>query len=480
MVTAKPAKPLRKIIFTKEEKIMAKYTEMAKGVLESVGGIDNIKFVEHCATRLRIHYKNKGKVNVAALKEVDRVVGLVEKAGQVQIIIGPEVNDAYNEFLDVSGFQVSDDTNVINEADENQEKNFMYYVNVFGNKCAAIFMPIIPAMITGGLILAIKNLMVNYFGMSADGGTATLLLNIFTAGFSFFPIWIGFSFAKSLRMEPIMGGFLGAVLYVCSDVQGLEFLGLGVPTVSYAGSVFPIILGVAVMYFVDKFLKRIIPEMFVYFLKPILTMIIVVPITLIVLGPIGTQLSNTVGAGIQAVMSVAGWIAMPILSALYPYMVMLGLDKAFTPIMAQSIAEIGYDPFNMVMGLVSNLCIGGSALAVAFQSKDKAKKGMISSFGITALCGVTEPAFYGSLIMRPKCLIGTAIGAICAGLIAGIFGLQNYVVGGCPGLLSFFYFLPADGSTGNIILYFIVAIIAIAISFVATSYIFKKTNTAKE
>ena len=80
--------------------------------------------------------------------------------------------------------------------------------------------------------------------------------------------------------------------------------------------------------------------------------------------------------------------------------------------MAQSIAEIGYDPFNMVMGLVSNLCIGGSALAVAFHLKDKAKKGMISSFGITALCGVTEPAFYGSLIMRPKCLIGTAIGAV--------------------------------------------------------------------
>ena len=226
-------------------------------------------------------------------------------------------------------------------------------------------------MITGGLILAVKNLLVNYFGMSADGGTATLLLNIFTAGFSFFPIWIGYSFAKSLRMEPIMGGFLGAVLFVCSDAKGLDFLGLSVPTVTYAGSVFPIILGVAVMYFVDKFLKRVIPEMFVYFLKPILTMIIVVPITLIVLGPIGTVLSNSVGAAIQAVMSVAGWIAMPILSALYPYMVMLGLDKAFTPIMAQSIAEIGYDPFNMVMGLVSNLCIGDSALAVAFHLKEK-------------------------------------------------------------------------------------------------------------
>lgn len=220
---------------------MAKYTEMAKGVLTNVGGIENITFVEHCATRLRIHYKSKNKVNVEALKTVDRVVGLVEKAGQVQIIIGPEVNDAYNEFLDVSGFKVTDEQASVgnDSSDDEQEKNFMYYLNVFGNKCAAIFMPIIPAMITGGLILAVKNLLVNYFGMSADGGTATLLLNIFTAGFSFFPIWIGYSFAKSLRMEPIMGGFLGAVLFVCSDAKGLDFLGLSVPTVTYAGSVFP-------------------------------------------------------------------------------------------------------------------------------------------------------------------------------------------------------------------------------------------------
>ena len=458
---------------------MAKYTKMAEGVLKDVGGLENIKFVEHCATRLRIHYYSKNKVDVEAVKKEDKVVGVVEKSGQIQIIIGPEVNDAYNDFLDVSGFNPNQTENVTSEVeDEPQEKNFMYYLNLFGNKCAAIFMPIIPAMITGGLILAIKNLLVNYFGFTDDSGTAQLLLNIFTAGFSFFPVWIGYSFAKSLRMEPIMGGFLGAVLYVCSDAEGLDFLGITVPTVTYASSVLPVILGVGVMYFVDKGLKKIIPEMFIYFLKPILTMVIVTPITLIILGPIGTELSNAVGYGIQSVMSVAGWIAMPILSALYPYMVMLGLDKAFTPIMAQSIAEIGYDPFNMVMGLVSNLCIGGSALAVAFHLKDKGQKGMISSFGVTALCGVTEPAFYGSLIMRPKCLIGTAIGAITAGLIAGVFGLKNYVVGGCPGLLSFFYFLSPDGSTGNIILYLVVSAVAIIVSFVATTVILKKTDSS--
>lgn len=458
---------------------MAKYTKMAEGVLKDVGGLENIKFVEHCATRLRIHYYFKNKVDVEAVKKEDKVVGVVEKSGQIQIIIGPEVNDAYNDFLDVSGFNPNQTENVTSEVeDEPEEKNFMYYLNLFGNKCAAIFMPIIPAMITGGLILAIKNLLVNYFGFTDDSGTAQLLLNIFTAGFSFFPVWIGYSFAKSLRMEPIMGGFLGAVLYVCSDAEGLDFLGITVPTVTYASSVLPVILGVGVMYFVDKGLKKIIPEMFIYFLKPILTMVIVTPITLIILGPIGTELSNAVGYGIQSVMSVAGWIAMPILSALYPYMVMLGLDKAFTPIMAQSIAEIGYDPFNMVMGLVSNLCIGGSALAVAFHLKDKGQKGMISSFGVTALCGVTEPAFYGSLIMRPKCLIGTAIGAITAGLIAGVFGLKNYVVGGCPGLLSFFYFLSPDGSTGNIILYLVVSAVAIIVSFVAMTVILKKTDSS--
>ncbi|MCI9042168.1 PTS transporter subunit EIIC [Dubosiella newyorkensis] len=452
---------------------MAKYTKMAQGVLKNVGGLENIKFVEHCATRLRIFYYKKNLVDFDAIRKEDKVVGLVEKPNQIQIIIGPEINDAYNEFIDVSGFKGENQNPMDMEPEEPEEKNFMYYLNLFGNKCAAIFMPIIPAMITGGLILAIKNLLVNYFGFSADGGTATLLMNIFSAGFSFFPIWIGYSFAKTLRMEPIMGGFLGAVLYVCSDAVGLDFLGIGVPTVTYTGSVLPVILGVAVMYYVDKLLKKIIPEMFVYFLKPILTMIIVVPITLIILGPIGTQLSTAVGYGIQAIMSRAGWIALPILSALYPYMVMLGLDKAFTPMMAQSIAEIGYDPFNMVMGLVSNLCIGATALAVAMHMKNKGQKGMITSFGVTALCGVTEPAFYGSLIMRPKCLIGTAIGAVSAGLVAGIFGLQNYVVGGCPGLLSFFYFLPADGSTRNIILYFIVSAIAIVVSFVATTIILK-------
>lgn len=454
---------------------MGKYTKMSQQVLEKVGGLSNITFVEHCATRLRIHYASKSKVDVEAIKGIENVVGVVAKTGQVQIIIGPEVNDAFNDFLDVSGWKPTDDRPTVVE-EEPEKKNALYYVNKFGNFCAGIFMPIVPALITGGLILAIKNLLVNYFGMSTDSGTAKICLAIFSAGFSMLPVWIGYMLSNKLKMEPIMGAFLGAVLVSnsISGVEGLDFFGIPIPTVTYTSSVLPIVMGVILMYWVDKLLKKIIPEMVRYFLKPLLTMLIVVPITLIVLGPIGTELSGVVGNAIQAFFNAAGLIALPICAAINPYLVMLGLDKAITPILVEGISSIGYDLAVVPMNYISNLAVGGSALAVAMHLKDKGRKGMIASFGVTALCGVTEPAFYGSLIMRPRVLIGTACGAMAGGLIAGIFQLKNYVVGGCPGFLALLFFLPSDGSMGNLILALVSGIVTVIVSFIACTIVLKK------
>lgn len=454
---------------------MGKYTKMSQQVLEKVGGLSNITFVEHCATRLRIHYASKSKVDVEAIKGIENVVGVVAKTGQVQIIIGPEVNDAFNDFLDVSGWKPTDDRPTVVE-EEPEKKNALYYVNKFGNFCAGIFMPIVPALITGGLILAIKNLLVNYFGMSTDSGTAKICLAIFSAGFSMLPVWIGYMLSNKLKMEPIMGAFLGAVLVSnsISGVEGLDFFGIPIPTVTYTSSVLPIVMGVILMCWVDKLLKKIIPEMVRYFLKPLLTMLIVVPITLIVLGPIGTELSGVVGNAIQAFFNAAGFIALPICAAINPYLVMLGLDKAITPILVEGISSIGYDLAVVPMNYISNLAVGGSALAVAMHLKDKGRKGMIASFGVTALCGVTEPAFYGSLIMRPRVLIGTACGAMAGGLIAGIFQLKNYVVGGCPGFLALLFFLPSDGSMGNLILALVSGIVTVIVSFIACTIVLKK------
>lgn len=455
---------------------------MSKQVLEHIGGVENLNHVEHCATRLRLHYNSKKLVNEEALKGIENVVGIVSKAGQVQVIIGPNVNEAYNDFLDVSGWKEEQHSGAGSGAEEPEEKKAMYYVNKFGSFMATIFMPIVPALITGGIILALRNLLINYFGVDMESGTAVILNAIFSAAFTFLPVYIGFTMAKRLKMEPIMGAFLGALLVSSniSGVEGLDFLGISIPVVDYSSSVLPIMLGVGLMYFVDKFFQKYIPETVKYFLKPLFTMIVVVPITLIALGPIGTVLSDYVGIGVTNLMDNIGGVAMPILAALYPYMVMLGLDKAIMPIGFNSVASIGYDPVVMVMGFISNLCIGGTALAVATSIKnDKSKKGMIASFGVTALCGVTEPAFYGALIMRPKVLIGTAIGAVSAGLVAGIFGLVSYVMGGCPGLLTALFFIDNDGGFGNLILAGIVAILAIVVSFVASKIILSKTETNK-
>lgn len=455
-----------------------KYVEMSKQVLELVGGIQNVKFVEHCATRLRIRFIKKSLVDIEKIKEVENVVGIVEKTGQIQIIIGPEVHEAYTDFLEVSGFENKVDEVQPNE-EEPENKNVLYYMRKFGDASAAVFMPIVPALITGGLILSINNLLVNYFGLSSEGGTAQIFLAIFNAGFTYLPIYIGFTLAKKLKMEPIMGAFLGAVLVspAISGVEGLSFLGVTIPLVSYASSVMPIVLGVILMYFVDQALGKIIPEAIKYFIKPLLLMVIVTPITLIALGPLGTYLSTFIGSLITGMMDSIGGLAMPLLSAIYPYLVMFGLDKGMMPIGISMFMELGYEPLGMVMGFISNLCVGGSALAIASTIKnDQGKKGMFASFGVTALCGVTEPAFYGALLSRPKALLGTAIGALCGGLVAGIFVLKSYVMGGCPGLLTALFFLPPDGTMGNLILAAVVAIVSITVSFLATKILLTKTK----
>lgn len=165
----------------------------------------------------------------------------------------------------------------------------MYYLNKFGNFVAPIFMPVVPAMITGGMILAIKNLLVNYFGMGVDSGTAQLMLMIFDAGFAFLPVYVGYTLASQLKMQPIMGAFLGATLIAPRFATGTvtDFFGIAIPQVSYSSTVIPIVLGVFFMYYVQKVLKKIIPEALTFFLTPLITMIVVVPVTLIVLGPIG-------------------------------------------------------------------------------------------------------------------------------------------------------------------------------------------------
>lgn len=462
---------------------MGKYSEMSRLALEYLGGIGNINHVTHCATRLRIDVVRTSIINMEALKKLSGCAGVINKQHQIQIIIGPNVNDAYNDFIDVSKWKEGGNVGEkVEEEDNDTPHNTTYYLNKFGNFVAPIFMPVVPAMIVGGMILAIRNLLMNYFGMDINSGTANVLLSIFQAGFTFLPIYIGYTLASQLKMQPIMGALLGAVLLTerINGVPGLSFLGIDIPQVSYDSTILPVILGVFFMFYVDKILKKIIPEYLIYFVKPLLTIAIVVPVQLIILGPFGTLLSDTIGNFCIWLGDALGFISQPILAAVYPYMVMLGIDKAISPISIHLIATVGYNSVTGTMGFISNLCIGATALAVATSVRnDKAKKGLFASFGVTALCGVTEPAFYGCLISRPKVLIGTAMGAISGGLVAGILGLRTHVEGGCPGLLTFLFFVDKSGSLHYVFIAAIVAAVSISVTFVTTRVVLAVETKSK-
>lgn len=472
---------------------MGQYSEFSKVALDLVGGRDNLVHVTHCATRIRVTFKSK-KATKPELWDVEWInnnlpqvgcAGVVPKGNQVQFIIGPKVADAYYDFLEEAHWDPDNEENggveQKVEEDDDEVHDWKWRLNRFGNFVAPIFMPVVPAFVVGGIILSLKNVATNYFGLSMDSGTAQLALAIFQAGFYFLPVYIGWSLSKQLRVPEILGMMLGAVMISPKFTSGAvtDFLGIPIMQASYGSTIFPIVLGVFFLAWVYKWVNKIIPEALTFFVTPLLTMIIVVPVQLVVLGPLGTYLSTYVGNFVVWLGDTLGFVAQPILAALYPYFVMFGIDKALSPINLELLATKGYNNITGVMGFVSNICVGGSALAVAHSIKDnEAQKSLINSFGLTALCGVTEPAFYGALIMRPRCLIGTAIGAVAGGLFAGIVGLRTFVAMGCPGYLTFTMFIDQNGSLHYVWLALITAIISTVVSYVATTIILKKDAAA--
>ena len=461
---------------------MGKYKELCEKALVAMGGLENITFVTHCATRLRINYASKSKVDEEALKNLPGSAGLVPKPGnkQYQISIGPNVRDAYYEFLDVSGWKEGGaapaGANDPVDDDEEVKKDVLYYVNKFGAFMTPIMMPVVPAMIVGGMILAFRNLLQNYFGVQFSGGTYWAALAIFNAGFNFLPIYVGWQTAEQLRIKPILGGMLGGLLLSSYLPNVTDIFGITVVQSSYGSTVLPVVLGCLFMAPIYKFFNRVVPEALSFFVVPILTMIVVAPVELIVIGPIGQICSNAIATAAMFLTEKANVIAQPLLAMVYPYMVMIGLDKGLSPIGLELLATLGYNSVTSGMGFVSNIAVGGSAIAVATEIKDDvARKGMLTSFGVTALCGVTEPAFYGALLTRPVALVGTAIGALCGGLFYGIFKMRTFVSGGCPGWLTLVFFVDTNGDAHYMLLAAICAAITTVVSFVAAKVILKAT-----
>lgn len=427
------------------------YKAMAASIIKQAGGADNIVSATHCMTRLRLVLRDRSKFDTDAVKQVPGVLNVIIQNGEYQVVIGQDVPDLYEEVVKIDGIQAG-----------------------------GTFSPVIPVLVAGGLTGAVLSLLTNVFGVSAESGTYTIFYAINQATFYFLPIFIGFAAAARLKSNGFLGAFLGAILLYSSinGAEGLDFFGIPVQAISYNSTVFPVILGVLFMSVVYKFLQKHIPVFLKTIVVPLLTILITVPVTLIVLGPIGNTVGTWLANGVYALYQAVPALAVMVIGITTPLMVFFGMNNATYPVVFALMAAVNSDPLICTGMAPANVAVGGACLAASLLSKNVEEKSVSVSAGITALCGITEPGVYGVLFPKTYPLIGAMIGGGIGGLLAGILGMTQYVIS-TPGFISLPAYIDPTGSSYNLIVSVIVMIVAVVLGFVATYALGKRAEAKK-
>ena len=452
------------------------YKALAAGIIEKAGGAGNIASVTHCMTRLRLVLRDKSKFDTDAVKQVPGVLNVIIQNGEYQVVIGQDVPDVYAEAIKIDGIKAGGSVEDAEAAAKDLAQDHGNIGNAILSFIGGTFSPIIPVLVAGGLTGAVLSLLTNVFGVSAESGTYTIIYAINQATFYFLPIFIGFSAAARLKSN----SFLGAILLYSSinGAEGLDFFGIPVQAISYNSTVFPVILGVLFMSVVYKFLQKHIPVFLKTIVVPLVTILITVPVTLIVLGPIGNTMGTWLADGVYALYQAVPALAVMIIGITTPLMVFFGMNNATYPVVFALLAAVGSDPLVCTGMAPANVAVGGACLAAALLSDKVEEKSVSVSAGITALCGITEPGVYGVLFTKTYPLIGAMIGGGVGGLLAGILGMTQYVIS-TPGFISIPAYIDPTGSSYNLIVSIIVMVVAVVLGFVAT-YILGKRALAKK
>ncbi|MBR2599846.1 MAG: PTS transporter subunit EIIC [Erysipelotrichaceae bacterium] len=449
------------------------YKKLSDDIIAVVGGVGNILSASHCMTRLRLNLRDDAKLNAEEAKKIPGVINLIQQNGEQQFVIGQDVASLYEEIIknDIKAAGSIDDADAF-KADTQKKGNV---VEAILSYVGGTFSPIIPVFIAGGLTGAVISLLQTFAHLSAESGTVFVLTAIQQAMLYFLPVYIGFSSASRLKSNPYLGAFLGAILlYVTANrPEVLNFLGIPVASIGYNGQIFPVVLGTLFMSVVYRFLQKVLPVVFRTVLLPVLTMLIVVPVTLIVLGPIGYWVGTALANGVLAIYRAFPALAVAIIGATTVWLVFFGMNNATYPVLFLLLAEVGSDPLICTGMAPANVAVGGACLAYALLQKDADKKGVGISSGITALSGITEPGVYGVLFPNRYPLIGAMVGGGVGGFLAGLFGLTQFVVAN-PGFISFAAYFNPDGTMGNFWGMMGVMVLAVAIAFAVTYFLGKK------
>lgn len=443
--------------------IIMSYKELANQIIDQIGGKDNVIRAWHCVTRLRFHVKDEQKVDLTKVKEISGVMGAQFQNGQLQIIIGNKVSDAYKEIEAIVGVQEKE------EVQDNQKGPLSRFLDMI----SGVFSPVIPAIAGAGMMKGLLALLQVLGWISEESDAFQVLTIISNAAFYFLPFLLAISAAKRFKVSEYLSlAIAGALLYptitagVASGESGLGFLGMPIPFIDYSSTVIPVILMVWVLSYVYRFIEKIVPGALRIVLTPTLVFLLMIPFTLIVAGPIGFVVGDYVGIGVGWLYENGGAIAGLLVGGLLPLFIVTGMHYGFAPIILQNMTKNGFDPFILPLNLVNSLAQSGAAFAVAIKTKNKKFKAIAVSSGVSALLGVTEPAVFGVSLKLKRPLYASMIAGGISGGFALYFGVKcfGFVA---QGLEAFpVYIDPADGM--NLVYAAISILIAFVISFILT------------
>lgn len=416
------------------------YRESAKEILLAIGGKENLASAAHCSTRLRLIIGDNARIDKETLENIDVVKGVFESAGQLQIIIGTgTVNKVYDEFIDLAEIEGSSKEQLKEEAAKKQNL-FKRLIKTLGD----VFVPILPAIVSGGLIMGIMEAL-NFMSsngiisLNADGYIFTIFKLLSNAAFTFLPILIGYSATKVFGGNPYLGAVIGMFL-IHPDLQNAWTISNGyektfsifglydVHMVGYQGHVIPIIIASFILAKLEKKLHKIVPDIIDMFVTPLVSLTITAFAVYTFIGPVFSTFENGLITGVQQLITLPFGIGSFIMGGLYSTTVVAGIHHMYTVIDIGQLAKYGVT-YWLPLASAANMAQGAACLAVAIRTKNNKVRSMAYPSALSCMLGITEPAIFGVNLRFMKPFIFGSIGGACGAMVCSILNLGATATG---------------------------------------------------
>ncbi|EAC9532496.1 PTS beta-glucoside transporter subunit IIBCA [Listeria monocytogenes] len=444
-------------------------SDLAKEVVKLVGGKENILSVIHCVTRLRFKLRDENLAETEKIKALKGVMTVVKSGGQYQVVIGDHVSYVYDEVIRVLGIKPDD------APQDNPEQEHKSIFNKFVELISGIFMPVLGLLAASGILKGFLTAAVTMGLINTSAGVYEVLYAASDALFYFMPIILGFSAGKVFKTNQYLSAAVGAALVyptlvdMYSNGAHLTFLHIPVILMNYTMSVIPVILAIYFMSKLEKVLVKFIPKSLQLIFVPLLLLLIVVPVSLIIIGPVSTYASQLLAKGALGLYSLSPMIAGFFLAGVWQVAVMFGLHWAFIPIFINNISVLGYDPINAML-YCTVFAQTGAVLAVMLKTRNQELRSLSITATISGFLGITEPAIYGVNLPYKKPFIMACVGSAFGGAIAGMSAAKMFGGFASGGIFGIPMFINPDGIGWDFWGFLISLVVAFSVALILTYF----------